>query len=165
MLRIKKRDGRIVPFDREKIINAINKALIEVDGKLYEEDTAQDIAAEIEEKVEDEKTGVENIQDMVEEALMRSERKDVAKAYIRYRYKQEVARNGLKEFLKSFDQKIRGSNIENQNANVDEMSFGGRYGSAADLAMKEYALNFCMSDMMKNNHLNNEIYVHKLNCA
>ena len=45
---IVKRDGTQVQFDRDKIINAINKAFIEVDGKLYEADTAYDIAVEIE---------------------------------------------------------------------------------------------------------------------
>ena len=43
-----KRDGSIVPFDKQKIINAINAAFIEVDGKLYEDDSAKDIANEIE---------------------------------------------------------------------------------------------------------------------
>lgn len=47
MLQIKKRNGIVVPFDRERIINAINKAFIEVDGELYEDDTANDIADEI----------------------------------------------------------------------------------------------------------------------
>ena len=42
-----KRDGSLVPFDATKIVNAINKAFIEVDGKLYESDTATDIAMEI----------------------------------------------------------------------------------------------------------------------
>lgn len=42
-----KRDGSIVPFDATKIVNAVNKAFIEVDGKLYENDTATDIAMEI----------------------------------------------------------------------------------------------------------------------
>ena len=46
MLQIKKRNGIVVPFDRERIINAINKAFIEVDGELYEDDTANDIADE-----------------------------------------------------------------------------------------------------------------------
>jgi transcriptional regulator NrdR family protein len=39
-----KRDGTKVPFDKEKIISAINKAFIEVDGELYEDETAEDIA-------------------------------------------------------------------------------------------------------------------------
>ena len=42
-----KRDGSEVAFDASKIINAINKAFIEVDGELYENDTATDIALEI----------------------------------------------------------------------------------------------------------------------
>ena len=43
MLQVKKRNGILVPFDKQRIVNAINKAFIEVDGTLYEEDTANDI--------------------------------------------------------------------------------------------------------------------------
>ena len=93
---------------------------------------------------------------------MRSERKDVAKAYIRYRYKREVARSGRDDFIKAFSEKINGTAIENQNANVDEMSFGGRVGAGSDLQMKKYALDYCVSDMARRNHENNEIYIHDL---
>ena len=48
MIRIAKRDEHLVPFDKKKIINAINKAFIEIDGVLYETDTATDIANDIE---------------------------------------------------------------------------------------------------------------------
>lgn len=95
--KIIKRDGNIVNFDKEKIINAINKAFLEVDGELYETETSETIAKEIEEKIKDNST-VEEIQDMVEEALMDSERKDVAKAYIRYRYKKEILRQTNKTY-------------------------------------------------------------------
>jgi len=47
MIKVVKRDGTEVPFDKQKIINAINAAFIEVDGQLYEDDTAKDIANEI----------------------------------------------------------------------------------------------------------------------
>ena len=47
MLKIKKRDGTLVPFSKDKIIIAINKAFLDVDGTLYETDTAIDIADEI----------------------------------------------------------------------------------------------------------------------
>ena len=47
LLQVKKRNGILVPFDKQRIVNAINKAFIEVDGTLYEEDTANDIADEI----------------------------------------------------------------------------------------------------------------------
>lgn len=99
---------------------------------------------------------------MVEDFLMRSERKDVAKTYIRYRYKREVARSGRDDFIKAFSEKINGTAIENQNANVDEMSFGGRVGAGSDLQMKRYALDYCVSDMARHNHENNEIYIHDL---
>lgn len=99
---------------------------------------------------------------MVEDFLMRSERKDVAKTYIRYRYKREVARSGRDDFIKAFSEKINGTAIENQNANVDEMSFGGRVGAGSDLQMKKYALDYCVSDMARRNHEDNEIYIHDL---
>lgn len=165
MLQIKKRNGVIVPFDKQRVIDAINKAFIEVDGTLYEDDTAIDIADEVKYavKMSDEIMFVEKIQDMVEDYLMRSERRDVAKAYIRYRYKREVARKGQDDFIKGFSNKIQGSDIENQNANVDEMSFGGRIGAASDLQMKKYALDYCVSSKSRANHENNRIYIHDLN--
>ena len=94
MKNIIKRDGTIVPFNKDKIINAINKAFIEVDGQLYEDDTARDIADEIYDAAKNNIT-VEEIQDMVEDALMRSERKDVAKAYIKYRERRTYARGDI----------------------------------------------------------------------
>lgn len=165
MLQIKKRNGIVVPFDRERIINAINKAFIEVDGELYEDDTANDIADEIKYavKTSDDVVSVEKIQDMVEDFLMKSERRDVAKAYIRYRYKREIARKGQDDFMKAFSAKVQGSDIENQNANIDEMSFGGRVGAASDLQMKKYALDYLVSNKSRANHENNEIYIHDLN--
>ena len=165
MLQVRKRNGILVPFDKERIINAINKAFIEVDGALYEDDTANDIADEIKYavKTSDEMVSVEKIQDMVEDYLMKSERRDVAKEYIRYRYKREIARKGQDDFIKAFSAKIQGSDIENQNANVDEMSFGGRVGAASDLQMKKYALDYLVSSKSRANHENNEIYIHDLN--
>lgn len=165
MLQVRKRNGILVPFDKERIINAINKAFIEVDRTLYEDDTANDIADEIKYavKTSDEVVSVEKIQDMVEDYLMKSERRDVAKEYIRYRYKREIARKGQDDFIKAFSAKIQGSDIENQNANVDEMSFGGRVGAASDLQMKKYALDYLVSSKSRANHENNEIYIHDLN--
>lgn len=164
MIQIRKRNGTLVPFDKQKIVNAINKAFIEIDGVLYEEDTANDIADEINYKAKhsEEPMTVEQIQDIIEYYLMKSERPDVAKAYIRYRYKREVARDAKDDFIKAFSAKLNGSDIENQNANVDELSFGGRVGAASDLQMKQYALDYCVSDLARRNHLNNEIYIHDL---
>ena len=104
---------------------------------------------------------VEEIQDLVEDYLTDYDRL-VAKAYIKYRYKRGVMRACSTEFIRSISEKLRATNVQNQNANVDEHSFGGRVGEASDEMMKQYALDFCMSDMAKRNHLNNEIYIHDL---
>ena len=159
MLEVQKRNGDIVPFDKEKIIDAVNRAMIEVDKILYETDTSEDIATEIEEMAKRSKTtiSVETIQDCVEDLLMQSERRDVARAYIRYRYKQEAKREHEAVFVKTYSEKLEARNVQNQNANVDEHSFGGRAGEARDELLNDYALNYIVSDMSKNNHLNTSV--------
>ena len=162
-----KRDGTKVPFDKEKIIKAINKAFIEVDGELYEDETASEIAEMLEQHVEALKIAkqimsVEDIQNGVEQLLMASERKDVARAYIRYRYKKEVAREHKDDFIAAIGEKLSASNVQNQNANLDEKSFGGRIGEASSYMTKDYALNYIVSDMARKNHLENMIYIHDL---
>ena len=157
-----KRNGNIVDFDRDKIVKAINKAFIEVDGKLYETDTANGIADEIALLNKETILGVEEIQDLVEDYLMRSERRDVARAYIRFRYRKEMSRKAKKEWYTSISDKLMAKNVKNQNANVDEHSFGGRVGEASDLVMRQFALDNCISKMARDNHLNNQIYIHDL---
>ena len=163
-MKIQKRNGSLVDFDKKRIENAINAAFIEVDGKLYEDDTAADIAVEIERIIEKSpiQVTVETIQDWIEDYLMRSERRDVARAYIRYRYKKEVARNHTDEFMNAIGEKLSASKVQNQNANVDEESFGGRVGEAASLMTKRYALDYMVSKMAKENHEGNMIYLHDL---
>ena len=167
MYKVLKRDGTLVDFDKNKIINAINRAFVEVDGTLYETDTAADIADEIEKKVsyfDDPSIGimVEEIQDEVEKYLMRSSRPDVARAYIRYRYKREIARKQKTDFMNAVSEKLECRNVKNQNANVDEYSFGGRMGEANRVLTKQYALDYLISERAKFNHLNNRIYIHDL---
>ena len=180
-MKIKKRNGDIVPFDKHKIVDAINKAFLEVDGILYETDTAEDIAEEaltlayqfynrnlnaasLKEALAQLKRviTVEQIQDFVEDALMRSERRDVARAYIRHRYKREIARQYTDDFMEAVKNKLEAVDPQFQNANVDELSFGGRTGEANDLLTRKYALQYKVSDMAKKNHENNEIYIHDL---
>ncbi len=161
-MRIVKRNGESVEFNKNKIVDAINKAFIEVDNHLYETDTATSIADEIEAIGNTKNLTVENIQDLVEDYLMRSERRDVARAYIRFRYKKEMSRKAKKEWYTSISDKLMAKNVKNQNANVDEHSFGGRVGEASDLVMRQFALDNCISKMARDNHLNNQIYIHDL---
>ena len=157
-----KRNGTKQQFDANKIINAIKGAYEDLDKPFDDEAErrAQDIAAYVEKL--NREVAIEEIQDIVENKLMASNCKDVARAYIRYRYKREMARHDYQQFMDAITEKIAAKNVQNQNANVDEHSFGGRIGEAANLMMKQYALDYCMSKLSKNNHLNNEIYVHDL---
>ena len=106
---------------------------------------------------------VEEIQDIVEKKLMASKYKDVAKNYMNYRYLRTMARSQYKELMGSIAEKLSAKNIQNQNANVDEASFGGRMGEANDVITRRYALEYLVSPMAKANHENNEIYIHDLN--
>ena len=174
MIRIQKRNGDFADFDKEKIINAINKAFLDLDGQLYEADTAIAIANDIEQRTEKYTVtdadknpltyyiNVEQIQDWVEDALMRSEQRAVARAYIRHRYKREIARKQKTDFMEAVGEKLEARNPEGQNANVDECSFGGRIGEASRVLTKQYALDYLISEKAKNNHLNNRIYIHDL---
>jgi len=160
---IKKRDGRIVEFNKNKITNAILKAFQQIDGDIsnYALDKANNIANFIANKTEDILT-VEEIQDLVENGLMSTKRKDVARAYIRYRQERNRQREWNTQMMDKVAVKLAASDVQNQNANVDEYSFGGRRGEADSVIFKQYALDNLVSKMARNNHLNNEIYIHDL---
>ena len=161
---ITKRDGRQVPFNKNKIITAILKAFVAVDGEVsnYASEKANKIADFIESKIQQEQLSVEEIQDLVEKGLMSTKRKDVARAYITYREERARVRSWNTKMMDKVAIKLEASDVQNQNANVDEYSFGGRRGEADSVIFKQYALDNLMSEMARNNHLNNEIYIHDL---
>jgi len=165
-MQVIKRDGRIVPFDSSKIKEAILKAFQAVDGELseYAQTKAENIADYIEGYYldVDETPEIEEIQDLVEKGLMSCKRKDVAKEYILYREERNKVRQKNTALMQSIKEKIEASDVQNQNANIDEYSFGGRMGEARSELMKDYALNYLVSPMARENHLNNEIYIHDL---
>lgn len=161
-MKITKRDGRKVEFDSDKIVKAISKAFIEVypDGLTDEmQDYAHRIANEV--SAHDGLT-VEEIQDTVVRKLMASKYKDVAKAYVEYRYLHRMARSQYAQLMDAIAEKLEARDVKNQNANVDEHSFGGRVGEASSVVNRKYALEYLVSPMAKANHNNNEVYIHDL---
>lgn len=155
-----KRNGDIKPFDKEKIILAISKAYRGEDIPNYVYAIADKIEAMAVES--EDYLSVEEIQDKVENLLMEFD-KETAREYIRYRFQRETVRKNSVKFINAISEKLHGQKIENSNANMDENSFGGRVGEATNVMMRQYALDNCMSEMSRNNHLNNEIYIHDLN--
>lgn len=163
---VTKRDGRKVEFDKTKIENAILKAHKSIyHGENFEDiqDFAAKVAFDIESSNSASELSVEDIQDMVERKLMASRFKTTARAYVNYRFLHEMARNQYQELMQAVSEKLTANNIQNQNANVDEASFGGRIGEASDVVTKRYALEYLVSPMAKANHENNEVYIHDLN--
>ena len=167
-MKVKKRDGRIVDFNEQKIIRAILAAFESVDGEVtqYAVDKAYNIASYVSGYFEEDETnptpGIEEIQDVIEKGLMSTKRKDVAKAYILYREERNKIRNKNSALMQSITEKLAASNVQNQNANMDEHSFGGRMGEARNELMKDYALNYMVSEMARTNHLENMVYIHDL---
>ena len=164
-MKVTKRNGTEVQFDRQKIVSAVMKAFKEQYDILNSDmiSCAEKIANEIEGVSKTKDLHVEEIQDMVENKLMATKYKNVARDYINYRYLHNMARDQYREMMDAVAEKLSAKNIQNQNANVDEASFGGRIGEAADVVKKKYALEYLVSPMARANHENNEVYIHDLN--
>jgi ribonucleoside-triphosphate reductase len=158
-----KRDGRRVPFNREKISIAIMKSIENSDIKLSAQEAkslSDQIANSINAQVEE--LSVEDIQDKVVELLNITGHKDIAYNYNDYRKKRTIKREQNSSLMVEIGKKLTASDVQNQNANVDEYSFGGRKGEADSALMKYYALNWIMSEKSRYNHTHNRIYIHDL---
>lgn len=159
-MKVLKRDGTIDIFQIGKIEKALENAFKSCGYETYDEDVIKCVKQNYDTNL-DIVVGVEDIQDTVENCLMASYT-DVAKHYIIYRYEHKLIRESRDSLTKAISRKLMADNIENQNANVDESSFGGRMGEAGRVVTKDYALKYCMSRKSRKNHLNNEIYIHDL---
>ena len=155
-----KRDGTRVLFNPDKIVQAINKAMISTYGAVYESDTAEDIADLIGSRGVD--MTVEQIQDLVESYLMKSEYPDVAKSYILYRDQRNKERIRRSKLLTAVMKRTEAVAVENANANVDEKSFSGREKEASADLQKTIALDYVLSPEVSEAHKNMLLYQHDL---
>lgn len=162
-MQVVKRDGRLVSFREEKIVQAILKAFMDVDKQITVDTKkiAEGIAAFV--MTQGEILSVETIQDLVEEKLMESDRKDVAKAYIIYRNDRSRIRNKKSKIIKNYLSRVEADNVQNANANVDEHSFSGREKEASADIGKIIALDFGgLSEEVANAHKEMLVYQHDL---
>lgn len=155
-----KRNGKEVAFDKKKIEEAIIKAMQDT-GKVD-----NSLAITISEKIEAMGNGtvsIEKIQDLVESKLMCSSRKDVAKQYIKFRYK----RNEERHQVNSLDARISELvNMEGDyvkaNANKDAKVFNTQRDLLAGIIAKDYAIRNMLPKNVREAHLNNLIYWHDM---
>lgn len=160
---VEKRDGQIKEFDPNKIITAISKAAKSCKVEISQ-DTMAKILKYVTAKVSklDEPINVEDIQDAIEEALMKYNLFETEICFHDYRKKRETERFKKLKITKEITQKLNAENVVNQNANLDENSFGGRKGEAESALLKQMALDYYISPKFAKNHINNRIYIHDL---
>ena len=162
---ITKRDGRKTDFNKDKIKIAVLKAFIDVDGEetAYTKEKARDIANYIESLDKD--MDVESIQNIVEEKLMASNRKDVARSYVRFRYKREL----MREAQTTLDNEIFGlkdgtSEETRNNANKDGKKLQTLKPMIADVTIIDQAKRLFFPERIMREH-GKKMYVHDMNYA
>lgn len=160
--KIEKRDGSIVDFNKDKITNAILKAMKSVN--MVDEKEASNVTTQVVKEVNKANKsipGVEDIQDIVEEKLMKKLPK-VAKEYITYRNQRNIIRNRKSSTMINIKKILSCSNVQNSNANIDEYSFGGRKNESANIIQKEIALNDLIDPEITEAYNEGRLYIHDL---
>ena len=155
---VKKRDGRIVGFNANKIASAIRKAMLQTESG-EDEALIQRIADRIA-YVGKEQSTVEEIQDMVEMELMKSPRKEVAKKYIAYRDQRSVARRAKTRdiFLEIINAK--NNDITRENANMNADSPAGMMMKFSSETTKPFVDDYLLSPDVREAVKNNYIHIH-----
>ena len=159
-MQVIKRDGRVVEFNKERIIKAITLAMSQTPGGV-DIDMANKIAQQVEKQFEDKlQTSVYEIQDAVEKKLMASSRKEVAQSYITYRYNRDVARKSkTKEvFLDIIGAKANDITRENANMNADTPA--GMMMKFASETTKPFVDDFLLSQEAKDAVKGGYIHIH-----
>ena len=159
-----KRDGRKANFNIEKIKRGIKEASNSLEKEFQISDEKLEKVLElIENKVKDkESIEAEDLLIIVQNALMNKNCYEVAAEYIKYSEERNKERFKKLQIMKEIKEKLDASNVQNQNANLDEHSFGGRKGEADSALLKKMALDYYISPKYAKNHINNRIYIHDL---
>lgn len=141
--KVEKRDGRIVAFDKQLIVNAVKKAMAEV-GEINEE-FANKLAGDIQ-NYDADTLSVAKIQELVENGLMKGYDPEVARAYIIYRNKRDKARSSKSNEIISDIIAAKKNDITRENANMNADTPAGMMMKVASERSKEYVDDFLLSD-------------------
>lgn len=165
---IRKRDGRLVPFELDKIAGAIYKAF-EATSDKYELKTAIKIAEIVENKLEMKKSAlptVELVQDTVEEVLIEQGYVRVAKAYILYRANRTRERDMRSRLMKTFEEitfaDSKDSDLKRENANVNADAPMGTMLKYGTEAAKQFNEMFVLNPKHARAHINGDIHIHDM---
>lgn len=157
-----KRDGRAVQFDQEKIYAAIKKAFDHIGSENDPNGVADEVALHVV-KADNDIT-VEEIQDLIEEALINRNLIAESKEFIRYRNERTNIREGKSTLMRTIDELTNsaGSETQRENANINALTTSGtmlKYGS--EIA-KEYNLRHLIKPEIAKLHREGAIHLHDL---
>ena len=167
--KIKKRDGKIVNFNPDKITDAIAKAGLKTEEFKY--DRAKAIADKVlkraEETIKTRTPSVEQIQDIVEEVLMESSFKKTAREYIQYRQERSRIREAKSDLMNiyrtiSHADASEDSDVKRSNANVDGNSAMGKMLQFGAEGSKVFAKTLLLRPDIAAAHDNGDIHIHDL---
>lgn len=159
-MQVVKRDGRMVEYNRERIIKAISLAMMQTTAGV-DIDLANKIADSVEKQLEGKiQTTVYEIEDLVEKKLMASSRKEVAQMYITYRYNRDVARKARSKdmFLEIIETKSNDVTRENANMNADTPA--GMMMKFASETTKPFVDDFLLSTEARDAVKGGYIHIH-----
>ena len=161
-MKVIKRDGREMNFDKQKVIDAIEGAMKDTELGIDNELSLK-IANHIE-KIEKENMTVDEISDIIEKRLMTSSRKDVAKQFIIYRNQRTEIRENKSSFMKMYESIIKTNDIDlmQENANVDGESPMEQMGKIGYESAKIFATKKMMSPEVRKAYEQNYIHIHDL---
>ena len=155
---VKKRDGRIVGFNEQKVMAAIRKAMLHTD-KGEDERLLYQITDRIAQRGESQMT-VEEIQDMVEMELMKSSRKDVAQKYIAYRNQRSIARKAKTREVFLDIVNIKNNDVTRENANMNADTPAGMMMKFASETTKPFVDDYLLSEESRNAVEHNYLHIH-----
>ena len=155
---VKKRDGRIVGFNEQKVMAAIRKAMLHTD-KGEDERLLYQITDRIAQRGESQMT-VEEIQDLVEMELMKSSRKDVAQKYIAYRHQRSVARKAKTREVFLDIVNIKNNDVTRENANMNADTPAGMMMKFASETTKPFVDDYLLSEESRNAVEHNYLHIH-----
>lgn len=162
-MNIIKRDGTPQEYSFIKIADAVHKAFASVQQEVPEKflEQVKEAVEKVIIKNNGNGTAIEEIQDIIQKELIKRNKYEVVEAFINYRRKREEIREQKSDLMKQISDKLSARNVQNQNANLDEASFGGRLGETSGAVAKNIALKH-MSKIGRKNHEDNMIYIHDL---
>ena len=160
---VKKRDGDIEEFKESKIVRVIKLASSAVKIPI-DDDLMTKLVKFVVSKVSklEEPIEIEDIQNAVEDSLMKYNLYDIERAFHDKRVERSKIRFKAYQINKEMEEKLAASNIQNSNANMDESSHGGRKGEMINSYLKNEALDYRINQKFAKLHKNNHIYEHDL---